>query len=104
MPWLTWWKKRDRINASDCWFVELDKQPVAMILNPAGADMFWFTWDVLPFEDTPIPAELWDYSNDARRSFRHVSTGERNTLTFPAGRGILSDGRVLLRGPLRAIK
>lgn len=95
-------RSRKRIDADDCWFVELDGQPVALIANPADADMFWFTWDVLPLESTPVPGDLWDYANDARRSFRHVATGERNRVTFPGGKGILPDGRVLLRGPVRS--
>lgn len=90
------------IEAHDRWYVELDERPVAMIANPADADMFWFTWDVLAIDAAPIPEDLWDYSNDARRSFRHVVTGERNRLTFPGGKGLLASGKVLLRGPLRS--
>ena len=96
--WL--FRVRKRIDAKDRWFVELDGAPVAMIANPVDTDMFWFTWDVLPLESTPVPEDLWNYVNDARRSFRHIDTGERST-TYPGGEGILPNGRVLLRGPLR---
>ena len=89
------------VEETDRWLVELDGQAVAMIANPADSDMFWYTWDVTPLEGIPIPDDLWDYKNDARRSFRHVVTGERDSRTIPAGRGVLTDGRVLLRGPHR---
>src|SRR5262245_37170845 len=34
------------IDVHDRWYVELDQRPVAIIANPADAEMFWFTWDV----------------------------------------------------------
>ena len=94
---------RHEIDAADRWFVELDEQPVAMISNPAGDEMFWLTWDITPLDGTPIPRDLWDYANDTRRSFRHAVTGERNLHTIPAGAAVLENGRVLLRGPFRVV-
>lgn len=95
-------KKNHRIDPLDRWYVELDERPVALIVNPAAADMFWFTWDVCEIDDQPIPPDVWDYSNDRRRTFRHAITQERNRCTIPAGKGaVLPDGRVLLRGPLK---
>ena len=89
------------ISESDRWYVQLDGRPVAIIENPIDADMFWFTWDVVQFGETPIPADLWEYSNDSRRSFRHLETSELDPGAFPGGKGMLESGRVLIRGPLR---
>jgi hypothetical protein len=94
-------KARSTVEETDRWFVELDGHAVAMIANPVDADMFWYTWELTPLEGTPIPDDLWDYENDSRRSFRHAVTGERDSCTIPAGRGVLTGGRVLLRGPHR---
>jgi hypothetical protein len=103
MRWPFCKRPRDSIDQADRWFVEVDKQAVAVIANPAPSDMFWFTWDILPLDGTATPEDLWDYALDARRSFRHAATGERDCLAFPAGKGILPDGRVLLRGPHRKV-
>src|SRR5688572_14372532 len=55
----------------------------------------------VPLDGTAIPEDLWD-ATDARRSFRHVTTNERNFHTIPAGQGsVPPNGRILLRGPLR---
>ena len=89
------------ISESDRWYVQLDSRPVAIIENPTDADMFWFTWDVVPMGEIPIPADLWDYSTDSRRSFRHFETNELDSGAFPGGKGMLESGRVLIRGPLR---
>jgi hypothetical protein len=102
LRWLFGRKSRDGIDKLDRWFVELDEQPVALITNPADADLFWFTWDVVALGETPAPSDLWDYTNDHRRSFRHAATGERNSHTIPAAQGVLPNGRVMLRGPLRS--
>jgi hypothetical protein len=88
-------------GASDRWLVLLDGQPVAMIDNPQDADMFWFTWDVHGIDGAPVPADLWDYSNDGRRSFQHADTGEIDAGAFPAGNRVLASGRICIRGPLR---
>jgi hypothetical protein len=61
--------------------------------------MFWFTWDVVQLREIPIPADLWDYSTDSRRSFRHLETNELDSGAFPGGRGILEFGRVLIHDP-----
>jgi hypothetical protein len=89
------------ISATDRWYVQLDDHPVAVIENPIDADMFWFTWDVQQLGETPVPADLWDYSTDSRRSFRHVETGEIDSVAILGGKGELPSGRVLIRGPLR---
>ena len=72
-----------------------------MIDNPADSDMFWFTWDVHEVDGMPIPPDVWDYSKDKVRSFRHVDKGEEDPYVFPGGKGLLESGRVLPRGPLR---
>jgi hypothetical protein len=95
-------KEPNAIEASDRWYVEIDGQPVAIIDSPVDSEMFWFTWQLHPLDGTVPPPDLWDYSMDARRSFRHAKTNERNLCTIPAGKGaVLPDGRVLLRGPLK---
>jgi hypothetical protein len=99
------WPFRPKIELEICeadrWYVQLDGVPVAVIFNPADADMFWFTWDVMPAGKDSIPTDLWDYSTDTRRSFRHVETDELDSGAFPGGKGLLESGRVLIRGPLR---
>jgi hypothetical protein len=95
-------KKSKPIEPSDRWYVEIDDHPVAIIDNPVDADMYWFTWQLHSMGGADAPPDLWDYSMDARRSFRHVKTNERNRCTIPSGKGaVLPDGRVLLRGPFK---
>jgi hypothetical protein len=102
MIWPFHKKEPAAIEPSDRWYVEIDEQPVAIIDNPADSGMFWFTWELHPLDGNDLPTDLWDYSMDSRRSFRHVVTSERSRYTIPAGKGaILPDGRVLLRGPLQ---
>jgi hypothetical protein len=101
IPWLFRSQVVMSINESDRWYVQLDGRPVAIIENPMDADMFWFTWDVVQLGETPIPTDLWDYSTDSRRSFRHLETNELDSGAFPGGKGSLESGRVLIRGPLR---
>jgi|SRR6056297_2036992 len=102
MIWPFHKKKPTAIEPSDRWYVEIDEQPVAIIDNPANSDMFWFTWELHQLDANDLPTDLWDYSMDNRRSFRHVVTNERSRCTIPAGKGaVLPDGRVLLRGPLK---
>ena len=101
MTWLSRPQIEMSISQSDRWYVQLDGRPVAIIENPTGADMFWFTWDVVPLGERPIPTDLWDYSTDSRRSFRHFETDELDPVAFPGGKGMLESGRVLIRGPLR---
>ena len=92
------------IEPDDRWYVEIDEHPVAIIDNPADSDMFWFTWRLHTLDGVTLPDDLWDFSMDARRSFRHLTTNERNRYTIPAGKGaVLPDGRVLLRGPLKGL-
>ncbi|MCA9195450.1 MAG: hypothetical protein KDB03_26950 [Planctomycetales bacterium] len=95
-------KTPNAIEPSDRWYVEIDDRPVAIIDNPVDAEMFWFKWQLHSLDGADTPTDLWDYSMDARRSFRHVEINERNRCTSPAGKGaVLPDGRVLLRGPLK---
>jgi hypothetical protein len=101
MTWFSGSQIKMSIRESDRWYVQLDGRPVAIIENPTDADMFWFTWDVVPLGETPIPTDLWDYSTDSRRSFRHLETDELDPVAFPGGKALLESGRVLLRGPLR---
>ena len=101
MTWLSRPQPELSISESDRWYVQLDGLPVAIIENPTDADMFWFTWDVVPLGETPIPTDLWDYSTDSRRSFRHFESDELDPGAFPGGKGMLESGRVLIRGPLR---
>lgn len=101
MTWLFRPQIEMSISEPDRWYVQLDGRPVAIIENPTDADMFWFTWDVVPLGEKPIPTDLWDYSTDSRRSFRHFETDELDSGAFPGGRGMLESGRVLIRGPLR---
>jgi hypothetical protein len=101
MTWLSRPQIEMSISKSDRWYVQLDGRPVAIIENPIDADMFWFTWDVLQLGEAPIPTDLWDYSTDSRRSFRHLETDELDPGAFPGGKGMLESGRVLIRGPLR---
>jgi hypothetical protein len=101
ISWLSKSRIEMSISKSDRWYVQLDGRPVAIIENPIDADMFWFTWDVVQLGEIPIPKDLWDYSTDSRRSFRHLETDELDTGAFPGGKGMLESGRVLIRGPLR---
>jgi hypothetical protein len=101
MNWLFRTQPQLSISESDRWYVQLDGHPVAIIENPADAEMFWFTWDVVPFGEPTLPADLWDYSTDSRRSFRHLETNELDPGAFPGGTGLLESGRILIRGPLR---
>lgn len=102
MIWPFQRKKSKPIEPSDRWYVEIDDHPVAIIDNPVDAEMYWFKWQLHSMDDADTPPDLWDYSMDARRSFRHVATNERNRCTIPAGKGaVLPDGRVLLRGPFK---
>jgi hypothetical protein len=101
MTWLSRPQPELSISESDRWYVQLDGHPVAIIENPTDADMFWFTWDVVPLGETQIPTDLWGYSTDSRRSFRHFETDELDPGAFPGGKGMLESGRVLIRGPLR---
>lgn len=101
---MTWFSRSQiemLISESDRWYVQLDGRPVAIIEHPTDADMFWFTWEVVPLGETPIPTDLWDYSTDSRRSFRHLETDELDPGAFPGGKGLLESGRVLICGPLR---
>jgi hypothetical protein len=89
-------KKSKAIEPSDRWYVEIDDHPVAIIDNPVDAEVFWFKWQLHSMDGVDIPPDLWNYSMDGRRSFRHVKTNERNRCTIPAGKGaVLPDGRVL---------
>ena len=101
ISWLSRSRVEMSISESDRWYVQLDGRPVAIIENPIDADMFWFTWDVVQLGETAIPTDLWDYSTDSRRSFRHIETDELDPGAFPGGKGMLESGRVLLRGPFR---
>jgi hypothetical protein len=101
MGWPLTKEARPAIDAADRWFVLLNGEPVAMLSNPHDADMFWFTWDVHSIGQGYVSADLWQYSNDERRSFRHVDTDELDPYAFPGGTGLLDSGRVLIRGPLR---
>ncbi|MBI1248634.1 hypothetical protein GC197_12440 [bacterium] len=95
-------KNAEPVEPSDCWYVEVDDKPVALIANPADEEMFWITWDLHELDGKPVPEDLWDYSMDGRRSFRHVATNHQCRNTIPAGNGaVLPDGRVLLRGPFK---
>jgi hypothetical protein len=73
------------MDASDRWFVLLDGEPVALLSNPQDADMSWFIWDVQAIGQGYVSADLWQYSNDGRRSFRHVDTGELIRMRFLEG-------------------
>lgn len=102
MIWPFQKKKPKPIEPGDRWYVEIDNQPVALIDSPVDFEMFWFTWQMHSLDGTVPPQDLWDYSMDARRSFRHMKTNERNRCTIPAGKGaVMHDGRILLRGPLK---
>lgn len=92
-------RTRPSIERTDAWYVQLDGEPVALIDDPQDDDMFWFTWRISALEGKEIPADLWDYANDDRRTFRHAETGEV-TGAIPAGpNAAYSEGRVLIRGP-----
>lgn len=92
-------QKRLSIEPTDRWYVQLDGEPVALLDDPRDSDMFWFTWRISLIEGQEIPADLWNYANDARRTFRHLETGEL-TEAIPAGaNAAYSEGRVLIRGP-----
>ncbi|WP_166827368.1 hypothetical protein [Thalassoroseus pseudoceratinae] len=89
------------VDEFDEWFVLIDGTPVALLKNPEDADMFWFTWEVVEVDGRLVPEDLWDYSNDKRRSFRHVRTSELNEHAFPGGTKPLETGRVLIRSLYR---
>ena len=86
MTWLSRPQIEMSISKSDRWYLQFDGRPVAIIENPIDAEMFWFTWDVVQLGEAPTPIDLWDYSTDARRSFRHLETDELDPGAFPGGR------------------
>ena len=93
-------RKPPEFELTDEWFVELDGKPVAVLSNPRGDEMFWFTWDVQPVGEE-IPKDLWSYKNDGKRTFRHRVSSYCDECAFPAtDNPVVDGGRVLIRGPL----
>lgn len=83
------------------WYVEVDNQKIAELVEPEFVEMFWDAYRIVPI-DCP-PANLVDfYSSEFWDAFGKLTFRSKEfgvvVSAFPAATPLSPDGRVLMRG------
>jgi hypothetical protein len=94
---------RSMKSQMDCWDVELDGRPVAVLTDGRYYDMFWGSYLIQPLTEDPKELQYL-YSEDFWHGplvFRSRKSGRLAAYAFPSGEAasmLRQSGRVVMRG------